>query len=118
MPPSSRRITATMPFPYKARPQAISANRSRSPSRRRPAPGKTSLVQNVRAVGFMRHLIRFSSRCAPASVRPGDDPDEMLREDPPALPDDERVGLAEMAAVDQELRARAIEVRAGVGHDT
>jgi len=28
------------------------------------------------------------------------------------------VGLAEMAAVDQELGARAIEVRAGVRHDT
>ena len=41
----------------------------------------------------------------------------MLRKDSPDLPDDERVGLAEMAAVDQELRARAIEVRAGVGHD-
>ena len=35
----------------------------------------------------------------------------MLRKDSPDLPDDERVGLAEMAAVDQELRARAIEVR-------
>ena len=42
----------------------------------------------------------------------------MLREDSPDLPDDEGVGLAEMAAVDQEFRARAIEVRAGVGHDT
>jgi hypothetical protein len=42
----------------------------------------------------------------------------MLRKDSPDLPDDKRVGLAEMAAVDQELRARAIEVRAGVGHDT
>jgi hypothetical protein len=42
----------------------------------------------------------------------------MLRKDSPDLPDDEGVGLAEMAAVDQELRARAIEVRAGVRHDT
>ena len=42
----------------------------------------------------------------------------MLRKDSPDLPDDEGVGLAEVAAVDQELRARAIEVRAGVGHDT
>ena len=41
----------------------------------------------------------------------------MLREDPPALSDDERMGLAEMAAVDKELGGRAIEVRAGVGHD-
>ena len=42
----------------------------------------------------------------------------MLREDSPDLPDDEGVGLAEMAAVDYEFRARSIEVRAGVGHDT
>ena len=41
----------------------------------------------------------------------------MLRQDPPALPDDEGVGLAEMAAADQELGARAVEVCAGVGHD-
>src|SRR5207249_2268705 len=32
-------------------------------------------------------------------------------------PDDEGMGLAEMAAVDEELGARAVEVRAGVGHD-
>ena len=42
----------------------------------------------------------------------------MLRKDSPDLPDDARVGLAQMAAVNQELRARALEVRAGVGHDT
>jgi hypothetical protein len=41
----------------------------------------------------------------------------MLREDPPALPEDEGMGLAEMAAVDKELGGRAVEVRAGVGHD-
>ena len=40
----------------------------------------------------------------------------MLRKDSTDLPDDEGMGLAEVAAVDQELRARAIEVRAGVGH--
>ena len=41
----------------------------------------------------------------------------MLRQDPPALPDDEGMILAEMAAVDQQLGGRAVEVRAGVGHD-
>jgi hypothetical protein len=41
----------------------------------------------------------------------------MLREDPPALPDDEGMGLAEMAAVDKELGDGAVEVRARVGHD-
>jgi hypothetical protein len=41
----------------------------------------------------------------------------MLREDPLALWDDEGMVLAEMAAVDQQLGGRAVEVRAGVGHD-
>jgi hypothetical protein len=41
----------------------------------------------------------------------------MLREDPPAFPDDERLRLAEMAAVDKELGDCAVQVRAGVGHD-
>jgi hypothetical protein len=41
----------------------------------------------------------------------------MLREEPPALPDDEGLGLAEMAAVHKQLGGRGVEVRAGVGHD-
>jgi hypothetical protein len=41
----------------------------------------------------------------------------MLAEDPPALPDGERMVLAEMAAIDQQLGGHAFDVRAGVGHD-
>jgi hypothetical protein len=33
----------------------------------------------------------------------------MLREDPPALPDDEGMVLAEMAAMDQQLGGHAVE---------
>lgn len=45
------------------------------------------------------------------------DPAEMLRQDPPALSDDEGMGLAEMATVDQELGGRPLKVCAGIGHD-
>ena len=41
----------------------------------------------------------------------------MLRKDSRDLPDDEGMGLAEMAAVDEQLGGRSVEVRAGVGHD-
>jgi hypothetical protein len=41
----------------------------------------------------------------------------MLREDPPALPEDEGMILAEMALVDQQLGGHPLEVRACVGHD-
>src|SRR5262249_56941207 len=65
-----------------------------------------------------RPASRSGIGCAgPHCGGPGDDPDEMLREDPPALPDDEGMVLTEMTAVDQELGGRAVEVRAGVGHD-
>ena len=64
----------------------------------------------VPADGTNKGVARIGmTRAGSSGVGSGGDPGEMLRQDPPALPDDEGMGLAEMAAVDQELGGRALK---------